>query len=536
MVLYCKRIYFFMSEQFSREIPAVEREELKQSGNMREFNLESPPDRDGTKGVIRFEVDWRPTAVHFSYDPVPLEENLWYELDDHKRAFNKQLANGGRDMRVFSLEKGNPELRDAREERMKELDAEIREVSKRLQELLEPARIMVDSDTEITHHKDFDEDKGWRHRKTIATVFRWQDLGQKEHKEIFATRVLGDKEVAIAKRDEGDVAALEYLRKRMIELEEVEESAEVKELQSTLESLQDELAVYEGTYFINIPVYLYDQLSPEEVETEITKRSKNARGGNVNPKRQPDFLSDYGSKGTRAWYEAQKIDLNADKVVFPFKNSFRHLPNNMIATAVEERLAQRKKEQAKKEKARASEMAKKQAEERAKQDAIERAQREAEMTPEVKVQINNAFKEVEAFGKILATLPQQSAEREKFAKSIPLGVLNNIRTDIDQATKGKLILEDIEKFRISLEQLADRKKINEEVKGLKKRAEERLNEWKGITEQVKNFDEAQMIIADEIITEEELIAKVQETYLTDPWNSSVETVLHNVVEEIVEAY
>ncbi|MFH1712170.1 MAG: hypothetical protein ABH846_02970, partial [Patescibacteria group bacterium] len=88
----------------------------------------------------------------------------------------------------------------------------------------------------------------------------------------------------------------------------------------------------------------------------------------------------------------------------------------------------------------------------------------------------------------------------------------------------------------SIEQLLNRKKLNEAVSNLQSKTMKKLTEWQSIQQLIDTSEEAELVLEGRLKTRDELVALVSKKFLTDPWNQTAEQVVSDVSEEVVEIY
>ena len=112
------------------------------------------------------------------------------------------------------------------------------------------------------------------------------------------------------------------------------------------------------------------------------------------------------------------------------------------------------------------------------------------------------------------------------------------------ATKANRIAQELKELKSSvgrwqelslIEQLANRKKVNQAFPDLLKRSKDVLKKWKNIESIVSANDEAQMVIDDGLIQAEEIVRRASEKFLQNPWNSNAGDIVDSIVEEVVES-
>lgn len=220
----------------------------------------SNPDRYGSVGELRAEIDDRPRIIRHRFAFMPLEKRVEYFDDDHARSLNGQLVQGGgRDLRTFSLT--TPE----REARLRALEQERDQLVDRLnaQLLAVPYKVEARHERKGRSEKWTDDVKGRRsafvtHHRLVWSVgdrvIHHEELDTSEEGDA-GTWTLDQQQVEEAWR-RGNEAATEALRGILKGIETKEADSEAMKEKARLQAVLDEIAVYEGELEVDLPVYL----------------------------------------------------------------------------------------------------------------------------------------------------------------------------------------------------------------------------------------------------------------------------------------
>jgi hypothetical protein len=162
------------------------------------------------------------------------------------------------------------------------------------------------------------------------------------------------------------------------------------------------------------------------------------------------------------------------------------------------------------------------------------AEIEAELTYEIREEIEGKILELNAAISILRKIPASGSDVEAFIKSLPAGALNAASSNYESRAIGIESLAALKKIGSKIDQLSKRKKINESFRGLRERMNEILEIWKSIGSKIDAHEEAEMILEDRLISKEELTVRVSKAFLEDPWNASLESVIDDIANAVLE--
>ncbi len=521
---------------------------VEEGGIPREFAypivLTSEPDRYGAVGTIDVTLDWRPEYIEFSYATVPLSPKLDFFVDDHYRSLNAQIAGGGRDMRTFSI--GDREIREKREKRLRELRAEEKELVEILKNKLMPIRIAFEHEIKVHVNSGTDDEGKFWSENLYSHILRW--IAYSKELPYLNSKTICEK-FSSQEMNEGAREATQYFREQLSLLEEREQDPEVQKMKERVEKIRDEIAIFEGSFELRIPIYLAKDMSESERKHRIDEeQEQNPRYRSADRtyhrKKSTDPLEDCGVEGTKKWYQLQGVDVDTEVIDFP--QSGKSLGYSLSRIKEDKK---RKEELQREENERENresrvrpsveEAAKKaRAKENMIQETQEQKDRETkiadELTPENRKKIENKLAEVSALVAILKKIPNDTAEQKKFIGTVPDSMLTAISNQYQADKKGLDIFVDIENLEKTLKELAGRKKINEELPRLWERAQGILGQWKEIEKTIAENEDAGVILDGGAVTLPELSQRISDTFLSNPWRFSVKKIVQTEVEDIME--
>ncbi len=516
------------------------------------------PDRNGVTGTIDVQFDTRPASTNLFYLPINLREDVGQVFfDDIIRSLNEEFAGGGRDMRSLSFDKLSPEVHKQREERIAELRREIENLTKEKMAALPFSKITLDISRNENTQSGKDEEGRYSHTY-VTKLYRWLENPQEYRTGLGGARTTISQESLTTESSynapsaeeiekieqsiqKGNGVATAFLHQRLAELKEKEKDPEIASLQKRLEEAYRELGIFEGTVTTQIPVFLSKGAEKEEDKKEIETLRDTWPGlladaqHTHSPKTYPYRAdAEYGSAGTEKWYAYQGIDPAATSI--DFRQTRAQITKRMFD------LENLSKERALKEKQAeklAAEKATLAQEEKRKNELLEAARLKKELaeqslTPETRKAIGEKLSEAQALSAIFTAFSPKTSEQEKFKRDIPFGILPNLEQQYKNGNIGSEALDTIDKYVTSLKTLSERKKIHAELPALFTNAEQKLTAWKDVPSAVKKSADAQMVINEGLITQDDLIQQVRSAFLAQPWDKTPQEIMSNIVDDLIE--
>lgn len=530
------------------------------------ISMESGPDRYGAIGSLDALVDWRPRAIKLSYNFRTIEDNVRSFYDDHERSFNAKLANGGRDMRMFSLR--DPEVVERRRQYMEALKKEKDELGKRIAESIPAVRYITKESVVERTEKNLDDDGGYSYRDYTQVYLSFEDardaLSSKGGVTLAdpirvygggaqgrdATKIRASEEYARAEQ-ELDRLATDAFRDSVRRLKEREESPEIQEILARYRFLENELRICEGTISVSFPTFLTSQrLTAAERARAIVEYQEGPDAVKMaieyNPERlYADILGGMGMKGTYAWYSAFGIDAEVPEGVIPFHKMIggkkemktsdvreTMKPNSPTASNTAEELRRAQKALIAAE---AEALAAQHAEKVAADHAANMERVRAEMGPEVKAQVMREIDACIAMVRIASSYPAKTPEQEKVQKS--LSELTPPYGELKRVQEGMLGLEVRDRLALisnRVQMLVSRQKITQELPRLWGDIVKKTELYSGVDDLIARSRDAQAAIDLGLITGDDLARDVRETFLQSPWDTTPEEILAKRVAVLLE--
>ncbi|MDP2631383.1 MAG: hypothetical protein Q8P30_01275 [Candidatus Uhrbacteria bacterium] len=502
-------------------------------------------DRGNWLGKTELNFDSRSTNIHIDYlteahnDPK-INDDYFY--DDHIRSINNNLTRadrrktGGRDDRDFYI----PRTEEMEQEfqtllnQLNEMRESIKELYGKMQPLFKPERVEpkihqysqsykvenesgnLKSDVETTYYI------GW----VVSDVNRVGTsvlLEERVPKEI-TNGLYGTGKAKSVNKYFATILEADTPKNVQEELEQFEEKYFNKKdeigltaLETRFEELKTKIGEFEKVQNLDVSLHIYAPNTPEH--KNLSKLLGDERSLFIKDKRL--------DIGDSERLDAEKLEQDTVKVQRRLQEEQKKKQLEQIRSKEAENTASAKLE---KDQRQIDEEAVSKLEEQQL-----RAKIEAELTPEIREQIESKLVDLQSYIGILRKIPNTSAECIKFVNSLPIGVASQLKLSYENNKKGIDLLDDIKKQKEALKQFADRTRINAVLPNLKNRSLEILENWQKLKTIISSDDAAQMILDDGLITHEELLARTSELFLSDPWNSSPEQVIDSIVESIVES-
>ncbi len=534
------------------------------------IKLEGEPDRHGMVGSINAVVDWRPRKIVLSYDFFSLQQGANFFIDDHLRTFNNQIAKGGRDMREFSIK--DPAIVEKRTRYLEQLNEEFGDVKSELLSRIPAARFVVIASQKDASRSGRDDDGVMRYEGRTDFQLRFVNVHAASQRmttpsygrtttrdtylpgesiTISAGTILHENggynkkplgyDNALQEIDERGTKAF---RDTLRDLAEKENSQATQDMLARYRFLEKEIALCDGVVAVSIPVILSPiNMPPEERDGALRRASSDlpTLRATYQPRHSSVQLEEeIGTQGTRTWYEAIGVDINADVIPFHATIGLSGMESaegirtkKQDAEAKEIRLKNAQDASRAASAAEESAVAARAAAEVYRQERQRRIQEE--LTPEVKAQLLREAGACTAMIRIASTFPATSTEQTKFVHQVLEAP--SADAEAEAIAQGKLGLEVRERLAFltkRVEQFATRKKISEELPLLWRNILEKTEAYKAVDDLIAGNRDAQAAIDLDATTHEGIARFVRESYLRDPWNTSPKEILQKHVESLLE--
>ncbi len=516
-------------------------------------SITTPPDRHGSVGYVDFDVDWRPKQyeVNFVFQPDHGDRALNYFDDDHRRAISEELGTGSRDQRVFFLQSKKDQER--REKRKKLLLQEMQKLETFLQKELPPARIAIlktvsregkmsrDNDGKMQDDSYNIVKRSWNEYPELqAPVF---SAGRSVYQFTLAEQQLGE-EADQKLFDEGNRVATDVYLERINDLLKKESRHDIVAAFAKYKRIREELALFDGTYLINVPVLI----ASKESKNPDFSSSVKANGGLYDgmpptvytPALLPDRLENFGSKGTYLWYGLQGVDVSQPAISFPaasggqFVPSLQELRSRQSIIASEPVLERSGPSLPKRERApQASAESEPTFEPASKPERIV-------LDPETLKEIVSLFERAKALlcivdNGFVDSNPFSSVERELQKKILVRQMrLHELESQLRDQSLLPSAKEELELLYKKVIELVQQKAIVQARPGFGKAVHERIASWNSISDQVSLSPDCRMLVEESASTLADLIHSVRERYLQNPQNQTVDSCIDDVVAKVIE--
>ncbi|MEI7512593.1 MAG: hypothetical protein WCK01_04000 [Candidatus Uhrbacteria bacterium] len=524
------------------------------------ISITTPPDRHGSIGYVDFDVDWRPKQyeVNYVFQPNNDDRKLNYFDDDHRRAISKVLGTGSRDQRVFSLQ--DQKNHERREKRKSILEKELKRLEAFLQKELPPVRILIQKEAVKLGGQFRDVEGKMQDDSSMVDKYSWREYsdlgGRVSEGHILYSKVLDaadqqlDEEGLREHLAQGNQVATSSFRERMENLLKKELMKDVVDALAKRQRILDELGLFNSTYLINVPVLL----APANVRNPVFGPSVASNGGLYEgvspsvytPQSSPDRLENYGSGGTRTWYELQGIDISEPVISFPIISS-----GSVLVPSLFELRAGRAGGETIKEK-NGPVLPKKERSFVGVSEAVEAPivktekvlelpkSKQAELPTEVLEGISTSLERASALlciieKGLIGSNPFSIVERELQKK---ISARNQRLEALHAELKSGMIRleakEEVESLYKKALELVQQKAVAQARPGFGKAVQEKIVIWEAIPNAVLNSSNCQMLLEEGVRTPADLVRAVREQYLKDSWNQSIESCIEQVVTRVID--